>query len=105
MVLPSQLKDKQPSVASVAREAVLPSQLKRYKDELALDYPDLDPSLLDFILHIYKEASEHRSRNESPSGCPHYSDEPPEADQPGPAAAAGPPEAQVPQPGDAVAAA
>lgn len=89
----------QPSVLKQAELAPVatPSQLKAYRDALALDYPELDASMLDFIMHIYKETNKPKDDTKEPSGCSQDGAQPPPADQPERADEERPAEEQLPQ--------
>ena len=41
-------------------EPLLQSQLERYKQELMLDFPNLEPCLIDFMLFLYKQKHHHK---------------------------------------------
>jgi hypothetical protein len=45
-------------------EAPTASQMQRYKHDLSLDYPNIEPSLIDFIMFLYKQKTLSSITNE-----------------------------------------
>lgn len=45
------------------------SQLKRYKDDLKLDFPELELGLIDFMLFLYKQKTLHSTKANNEKVC------------------------------------